>query len=114
MERWRRAGGHVDLATARLMRGVSQVSATGSLRLDDAHRPQGRLDARFVGMESILARFGISGNLAGVGSLLGSLFGDHHAAARAEPGTLALPINLTNGRVAVGPIRTSIPLPPLY
>ncbi len=113
MERWRRAGGHVDFATARLTRGVSQVSATGSLRLDDAHRPQGRLDARFVGMEPILARFGIGGNLVGVGSLLGSLFGGH-AAARTEPGTLALPINLTNGRVAVGPIRTSLQLPPLY
>ena len=113
MERWRCAGGHVDLVTSRLTRGPSQVIASGPLRLDDAHRPQGRLDARFVGMEPILARYGISGNLAGVGSLLGSLFGGH-AQARTEPGTLALPINLTNGRVAVGPIRTPIPLPPLY
>ncbi len=113
MERWRLAGGHVDLASSHLTRGGSQVSATGSLRLDDAHRPQGRLDARFVGMEPILAHYGISGNLAGVGSLLGSLFGGH-AHEPTEPGTLALPINLTNGRVAVGPIRTPIPLPPLY
>ena len=113
MERWRLAGGHIDLAVSRLTRGASQVSATGSLRLDDAHRPQGRLDARFVGMEPILARYGIGGNLAGVGALLGNLFGGH-ARAPIEPGTLALPINLTNGRLAVGPIRTPIALPPLY
>ena len=112
MERWRLAGGHVDLDASRVTRGPSQITATGVLRLDEAHRPQGRLDAQFVGLEPILSRYGISGNLAGVSSLLGSLFGGH--AQPRTPGALALPINLTNGRVAVGPIRTPIAVPPLY
>ena len=113
MEAWRRAGGHIDLDASRLTRGVSQVTATGSLRLDDAHRPQGRLDAQVVGMEPILRRYGISGDLAGVTSLIGSLFGGR-AQALTQPGALALPISLANGHVAVGPIRTPIMLPPLY
>ncbi len=112
MEGWRLAGGHVELDASRLTRGASQVTATGALRLDEAHRPQGRLDAQFTGMEPILNRYGISGNLAGVGSLLGSLFGGR-AQAR-TPGVLALPIKLANGWIAVGPIRTPVPLPPLY
>jgi hypothetical protein len=113
MDLWRRSGGRVDLAASRLDRGASSVSASGTLGLDEAHRPQGRLDAQFVGLGPILSRYGISGNFAAAGALLSSLFGGGKH-QDATPGALSLPVSLQNGRVGVGPIRTQIAIPPLY
>lgn len=115
LERWRQAGGRIDLGPSSITRGGSKVIASGTLRLDDAHRPQGRLDAQFVGVGPLLARYGISGNLAAAGSLLSSLFGGGaRPPAPSEPGALALPISLQDGRLGIGPIRTQIALPALY
>ncbi len=114
IEHWRQAGGTVVLDASRLSRAGAKVTATGALALDDAHRPKGKLDAQFVGLEPILKRYGISGNLAAAGSLLSTLFGGGKPAAPAEPGALALPISLRNGHLGVGPIDTGVALPPLY
>ena len=115
IETWRQAGGQVTLASGRVTREGAKVTASGALGLDAAHRPKGKLDAQFVGLEPILARYGISGNLAAAGSLLSTLFGGGKpAAAPTEPGALALPISLRNGHVGVGPIQTALEVPPLY
>ena len=115
MERWRQAGGRIALQPSRLTRGSAFVAASGALGLDLLHRPQGRLAAQFVGVEPILQRYGISGNLAAAGSLLTSLFGGGLPRDQpAVPGGLSLPISLQNGRVGIGPIRTPIVLSPLY
>ena len=115
MERWREAGGRIDLGPSRLARGASRVSATGTLALDNLHRPQGRLAAQFVGLEPVLKRYGISANLAAAGSLLGSLFGGGPPPSTpTEPGALSLPISFQNGRLGIGPIRTQVQVPPLY
>ena len=114
MERWRQAGGLVDFDRASLSRAGASISATGTLRLDEAHRPKGRLDAEFLGLEPILARYGIGGNLAAVGSLIGTLFGNGGRKTAPAPGVLALPISLNNGRVGVGPITLDARLNPLY
>ena len=114
METWRKGGGTLDLAPSQATRAASKVLASGTLRLDEAHRPQGRLDAQFIGLEPILQRFGISGSLAGAGNLLSTLFGGSRKAQPTQPGALALPISFQQGRVAIGPIRTQIAVPPLY
>ncbi len=115
IEAWRQAGGRVDLASSRLSRADSSVTGRGTLMLDDAHRPQGRLEASFVGLEPVLKRYGISGNLAAAGSLLNRLFGGGAPPATpSAPGTLNLPISVKNGRLGIGPIRTAIEVPPLY
>ncbi len=114
IETWRQAGGQIVIDSSRISRAGAKVMATGTLALDAAHRPKGKLDAQFVGLEPILARYGISGNLAAAGSLLSTLFGGGKPAAPTEPGALALPISLRNGHVGVGPIDTGVALPPLY
>ena len=114
IEHWRRAGGQIVLDSGRIVRAGAKVMATGTLALDNAHRPKGKLDAQFVGLEPILARYGISGNLAAAGSLLSTLFGGGRPGAPTEPGALALPISLRNGKLGVGPIDTGVALPPLY
>lgn len=114
IERWRQQGGQVTLESSRVARADASVTGSGTLGLDDAHRLQGRLDASFVGLEPVLKRFGISGNLAAAGSLLSTLFGGGPPKAQAAPGSLNLPISFQNGRLGIGPIRTLIALPPLY
>ncbi len=113
IDAWRRAGGRLELSEASLTRGASRASAVGTLTLDDSHRPQGRLETTFTGAEPILARYGIGGNLAAAGSLLSSLFGGHKQVA-SPPGSINLPVNLRDGRLAIGPVRTQIALPPVY
>ncbi len=114
IEHWRQAGGGIALDQAKITRDGAKVTATGTLSLDESHRPSGKLDAQFTGLGPILARYGINGNMAAAGALLSALFGGPKPAAPTEPGALALPIVLRNGRLAVGPISTGIELPPLY
>ena len=114
IEHWRLADGRLVLDSGSIARDGAKVTASGTLALDAEHRPKGQLDAQFVGLEPILARYGISGNLAAAGSLLSALFGGSKPAAPAVPGALALPISLRNGHLGVGPIETAIVLPPLY
>ncbi len=114
MERWRLNGGRLDVDRFAAARAAARMTATGTVRLDDGHRPRGKLDAEFFGLEPILARYGISGNLVAVGSLVSTLFGGGPRKAPATPGSLALPITLGNGHLGIGPVTTGIELTPLY
>lgn len=114
IENWRVAGGRVDLARTQLDHADSRVVASGSLMLDSAHRPEGRLDASFAGLGPVLARFGIRGDVSAATSLIGALLGGKPPAAEAPPGALNLPLQFRGGRLAIGPIRTDVELPPLY
>ena len=114
VEAWRLAGGRIELAGSRLGRGTAAVSADGVIGLDDAHRPQGRLRAEFVGVGPVLQRYGIAPGLVAAGSLLSSLFGGGHSRSPAQAGAISLPIDLRGGRLGVGPITTSVELPALY
>ena len=115
MERWRQAGGRIAIDRSMATRAGASVAATGALGLDESHRLKGRLDAEFRGLEPILARYGIRGNLAVVSSLVSALFGGGRPhQAPAAPGALDLPISFNNGRLGIGPITTPVRLTPLY
>ena len=115
VERWRRAGGRLDIANVALTKGPLTLGAAGQLGLDEAHRLQGRLDARFGGFEPLAKRYGISLGAVQVGGLLASLLGTKAAPAVAPaPGTVALPVTFTDGTVTVGPFKTGLRLTPLY
>lgn len=114
LERWRENGGTLNVSALTLARAGARASGSGMLRLDGQHRPAGRLDASFEGLGPILARYGISGDVAALGSLIGTFFGGAHPARAAKPGSLNLPVSLGNGRLSVGPITTAVNLAPLY
>ncbi len=116
VEQWRQRGGSISFSSARLSRGPASVDASGSLHLDGAHRIEGKLDASFTGAAPTLRRYGIDPNLVAAGSVLTSLFGRRDAAPRQPeaPGAIRLPLQFRNGRLGVGPVVTSIALPPLY
>lgn len=114
MEHWRQNDGTISFSDIAVSRGGANVTASGVLALDTQHRLRGKLDATFVGLEPILQRYGISGDVAALGSLIGTLFGGGQPAKRAVPGALALPISFGNGRLGIGPITTGVKLAPLY
>jgi len=116
LDHWRQAGGRLEVREASVTRGATKIAAHGALQLDDQHRPQGQLEGEFAGAEPLLRRFGINPAIVGAGSLLSSLLGGskpNTAATNSLP-SLHLPVTLRYGLIAVGPVKTSLAIPPLY
>lgn len=115
MDTWRAAGGRLDLAEASLTHGDTKFTAHGSLHLDELHRIQGKLDTESRGLEPLLLRLGVNPVLVSAGTLLSSLIaGASPSGGDTPPETLVVPVGFDDGRVSIGPARTSIRLPPLY
>lgn len=116
LERWREAGGTMDVLMLSLAKGSRRVEAKGDLRLDELHRPAGQLAIAAAGLDGLL------GNVMGRrnGALLGALLGQspNPGAGQADnrPALAPLPpIRLEQGRLAFGPfLIPNIVLPPLY
>jgi len=116
LERWRGAGGKLDVLMLSLAKGGRRVEAKGELRLDELHRPQGQLAVAAAGLDGLLD------NLLGRrnGALLSALLGQGGRApggqADGRPALAPLPpIRLDNGRVALGPfVIPGVRLQPLY
>jgi hypothetical protein len=122
LERWRAAGGGIEIARANLVKGPRRVEAQGNLALDDAHRPAGELRGQVAGIEGVLGQF--VGDRAGLaGNLLGALLGGKVAAPEARPPSDPKaprmkpipPLRLENGRLAIGPLQLpNVRVPALY
>jgi hypothetical protein len=110
LEKWRLANGRIDITTARLTSGGIQFEAKGGLVLDDQHRPEGKLDAVFGGFAKVLHQLNVDPGLITAGQVLSGILGK----GGDVPGRLHLPVTLSNGFLSIGPVRTSIQIPPLY
>ncbi|MBF9232781.1 DUF2125 domain-containing protein [Microvirga alba] len=117
LERWRAAGGKLDILMLSLAKGPRQLDAKGALTLDDLHRPAGQLNVSATGLDGLL------GNALGGrngGAVLGALLGQGARASTGQPNgkpqPLPLPpLRLDNGRLALGPfVVPSVRLMPLY
>jgi hypothetical protein len=113
LDQWRAAGGHVELANLSVNRGETSFQAHGTLALNSEHRLDGQLDTQCVGFEPVLRRLGVDPGLITAGSLLASLLGGGDDAKKG-PQPLRLRVGFDGGRLRIGPVRTSIKLPPLY
>ncbi|MFH6783349.1 MULTISPECIES: DUF2125 domain-containing protein [Methylobacterium] len=136
LERWREAGGTVELTSLAVEKGSRRLRAQGVLALDDEHRPTGQLDVRTAGLEQVIAPLiseQIGARLGGDGAaLIGNIVGQFLGGRRKEPasgqpapGTQDRPgepplkvlptVRLTGGRVVVGPFAVpNVRLQPLY
>jgi hypothetical protein len=127
LEKWRQAGGLLEIAALSLAKGDQRIQAKGALALDDAHRPAGQLDLRAAGVDTLIGsvvgqRFG-SEKGALVGQLVGGLLGLGRGAGRPEqapPGSgpplkPLPPLKLVDGQVLFSgfPIP-NVRVPPLY
>jgi hypothetical protein len=109
LENWRAAHGHLDVTIASLTSGPVGFSAKGGLGIDNEHRLQGKLDASFAGLEQGFRQLGIDPALLTAGQALSGLLGGGQG-----DGRLSLPVTFSEGFLSIGPIRTSIQIPPLY
>lgn len=120
LERWRLAGGKVQLGKVMVSKGPKRLDATGVVGLDDLRRPQGRLDVSVAGLDDILQQFGLSPRAANIGGLIAGVLGGRmpKAAAPDAPapgagGGVVLPLRLDNGKAYLGPLAVAR-LMPLY
>ncbi|GJE39941.1 DUF2125 domain-containing protein [Methylobacterium persicinum] len=130
LEKWRRAGGLLQIAALSLAKGDQRIQARGQVALDEAHRPTGQIDLRAAGVDALIGnvvgqRFG-SKEGALVGQLVGGLLGLGRGAPRAAdqaqtPGASGPPLKplpplkLVDGQVLFSgfPIP-NVRVPPLY
>lgn len=119
-ERWRMAGGGVEVASASVVKGPRRLEARGDLRLDEERRPAGRFDLSASGVEGALGA--LNERLAGAGAaILGALGGGRRpdrpqgAEERAQGLRPLATVRLDRGRVLVGPVTLpGLRLPQLY
>ncbi|TGD95854.1 DUF2125 domain-containing protein [Methylobacterium nonmethylotrophicum] len=133
LERWRTAGGTVEIASLAAEKGSRRLRAQGVLALDEQHRPAGQLDVRTAGLEQVIAPLiseQLGARLGGDGAaLVGNIVGQFLGGRRKEPAPgpdaqdrpgdpplKVLPtVRLTGGRVVVGPFAVpNVRLAPLY
>jgi len=110
LEKWRSENGHIEITTARLTSGGSLFEGKGGLGLDDEHRIKGKIEAGFAGFDNAFRQLNIDPGLIKAGQVLSGLLGKGDAV----PGRLYLPVTFSEGFLSVGPLRTSIQIPPLY
>lgn len=122
VERWRTAGGRVELELLDLAKGPVRVQAKGNLGVDEMHRADGRIQASGAGVGQILNTV-LGTERAGPATLLlGALTGERRRGGE-EPGLNGAkgdlsplpPVRLASGRIYVGPLPIpGVQLPPLY
>jgi hypothetical protein len=112
LERWRAAGGALTLDNASIVQGGLNGQGSGTLRIDNAHRLDGRIDLIASGLAPVLQRYGIAPELLDIGGLIGGLLtGRPPPQAR---GQLRLALTFERGQLGLGPIKGLAQLPPLY
>jgi hypothetical protein len=120
LDRWRQAGGVLDIASLSLAKGAQRVQARGSLGLDGAHRPAGQLDLRAAGVDALVGsivgqRYG-SERGALIGQLVGGLLGmggrrsDADAPPDAAPLKQLPPLRLVDGKL----VFSGFPIPNVF
>lgn len=111
IDRWVASGGRVQINSLNAEKGESRVQANGDVWLDERRRPTGKVSVRMAGIQPILASLNMPAAPLAIEGLLRGSSGRANAAALLENRTL--PIEMRNGRVYIGPIRTPVALPPL-
>lgn len=122
VERWRQAGGRIEIARLALVKGARRLEGKGQFGLDEAHRPQGRADLAAVGLEGVLGA--VTGGRGGAtAALLGALTGRTSAPdvvpsgeTRPATGLKPLPpLRIDGGRIQLGLLTIpGVRVAPLY
>ncbi|HUO55248.1 MAG TPA: DUF2125 domain-containing protein [Rhodoblastus sp.] len=110
-EDWRAKSGVLAIQRLEWQAGDLSLRLDGALSLDEAHRPAGRLNFVAQGAGALLARLGLPASAAQAGNVLGALLGKPSSQT---DDNLNLPLNLSGGRIFIGPFKLPVALNPLY
>lgn len=115
LERWRLAGGVLEIDEISLTKGSQRLQARGQLSIDEQHRPQGRIEASVLGLEEVLTHFGFGGRnskvMTGGLAILGN--GKTQSDNTHQPLTALPPITIREGQLFIGPFGIT-QISPLY
>lgn len=114
LEPWRDAGGQLRVKSFSFQKGAFRAEGEGRIELDDERRIEGRLDARFSGLEPVAKRFGIPTGAVQIGSALSNLFGSKGGNTDLNATDLALPLVAKDGHLWIGPVKIGVTLKPIY
>lgn len=121
LERWRQAGGRLEVTGLALAKGARRIEGAGQFGLDEAHRPQGRAELAAIGLEGLIGTF-VGARQGATAALLGALIGRPASPDPAPPASAGKsglkplpPVRLEGGRVQIGPLALpGVRLAPLY
>jgi len=108
---WLAAGGVVEVETLELRWGGLELSAAGTLTLDDQMRPLAAFNARVQDYARTLEAFAAQGILTAREAAIARTVFDL-LARRSGDGSLEIPITAQDGRLFVGPVAL-VPVPAL-
>lgn len=114
-QRWRDAGGYVEIKEAQVVWGKVDIRGAGTARLDAALQPDVRIDGRVRGVDALIDALVAAGQMRASDAILakGVLLGLSRPAEDGGPPVLRVPISVREGnRVYLGPVRVWR-LPPL-
>lgn len=113
VRQWRDAGGGVQISALEIDWGPLDMTAAGSLALDDETRPTGSLTTKINGYEDLVNALRTAGQLSQAEARAANTALAIVALAAGGPrGTLSLPLILQDGHIFLGPVRIAA-LPPL-
>lgn len=102
---WRDAGGSVTIDVIDIRKGDAHVQIGGELRLDDALRPQGRIEPAAAGIEDLVGRLLGGGQQQANAMMMLDALAPRDQATTGPEGLRRFPaLDLRDGRVFMGPI----------
>ncbi|WP_294538213.1 DUF2125 domain-containing protein [uncultured Rhodoblastus sp.] len=113
LDLWRQNAGAVAIEQFDWQAGELALRIDGTLALDEAHRPSGRLTLAAKGAGPLLTRLGVPAFAAQAQNIIGALLGKP-AAQPEDRDAIVLPLVLAKGQVFLGPLRLPASLAPLY
>ncbi len=114
LEKWRAAGGSLDIANARFDVASLSLDGSGILQLDRLHRLEGYVQINAVNGAPILKRFGVPDAALAIGGMLGGFLSKRTRDAGRSEAAIPIPLNFREGRVFKGAFPAPVRLLPLY
>lgn len=102
---WRDAGGTLTLDVIDIRKGDAHIQIAGELGLDEALRPQGRIEPAAADIEGLLSRIFGGGQQQSNAMMMLDALAPRNEATSGSEGLRRFPaLDLRNGRVFMGPI----------
>lgn len=109
LEKWRKAGGTIEIARFNARWNQAQMSASGTLALDDALQPVAALDTTMTGVPTAIDALVDSGavkpRVGAAAKIVLRILAGNGATGRPADGPVKVPVTVQGRHLSVGPAR---------